>query len=261
GVGRTQEPNVEQIVALKPDIILFWGGYGAQQADEIQQRTGVPVIALHTYTTIEGMEKSYRLMGKVLGLESRAEELLAYARGKIDRISQRTSKITERPRVHLLFWFFWNGVSRIPIFYDPVDIAGGVNIARGMDPNVYGYSVKVPVEQVVAWQPDFVFIHGYPAKPNVSVETVLNDPRMKETSAVKNRRVYYTLGMSSGWHYDRVLTETTYMAKLMHPGLFKDIDAKKEGDEIFQKFYGVPGLWTDYGNFEGWINYYARLGL
>jgi len=254
-VGSAKEPNIEQIVTLKPDVILSWGGYGAQLADELQEQTGIPVVCLHTLTTIEGMREGYRIVGKMLGMEERAEELLSYADSKIAQLTKVTSGIpeSEKPKVHLLFWSFWNGVTRIPIYYDPVDIAGGINIAKGQEATVYGYSVKVPVEQVVVWNPDIILIHGAPKTAKVRVETILQDPRLKDTSAIKNSKVFYTLSMSSGWHYPRVLTETMYMAKRFHPDKFADLDPEKEGNEIYEKFYGVSGLWTAYGREEGYI--------
>ena len=143
--------------------------------------------------------------------------------------------------MHLLFWSFWNGVSRIPIYYDPVEAAGGINIAAGQTANVYGYSVKVPVEQVVVWNPDFILIHGAPKTSRVKVEQILQDPRMADVNAVVKKQVYYTLGMQSGWHMPRNLTEMLYMAKLFHPDKFKDLDPEAEGNAIYERLYGKPG--------------------
>jgi ABC-type Fe3+-hydroxamate transport system substrate-binding protein len=147
--------------------------------------------------------------------------------------------------VHLLFWGFWNGVSRIPIYYDPVEIAGGINIAAGNTANVYGYSVKVPVEQVIVWDPEVILIHGSPKKwTPVSVEKVMADPRMQQVAAVRNERVFYTPGMWRGWHFPRALTELLMMARHFHPDRFENLDTIAEGDEIYQFFYSTPGLWT-----------------
>ena len=126
-------------------------------------------------------------------------------------------------------------------------IAGGINIASGQTSNVYGYSVKVPVEQVVVWNPDFIFIHGSPSWNRVTPERVMTDPRMQNVTAVKNKNVSYTLGMWHGWHYPRALTETVYMAKSMHPKLFSNLDPREKGDQIYETFYGKPGLWTARG--------------
>ncbi len=248
-VGETKQPNLELIVSLKPDLILTWGGYGTDLANEIQKHTGVPVMCLHTLTTIDGVKANYSLVGRAIGKQQRMQALLDYGDASIESITKLTHAIPEekRPRVHLLFWGFWNGVSRIPIYYDPVTIAGGVNIASGQTSNVYGYSVKVPVEQVVVWNPDFIFIHGSPSWAKVTPNKVMSDPRMQNVTAVKNRNVDYTLGMWRGWHYPRALTETIYMAKKMHPELFKSLDPRSKGDEIYEFFYGKPGLWSARG--------------
>ena len=256
-VGMTKEPNIEMIAALKPDLILTWGGYGSELADQVQKSTGVPVVCLHTLTTIEGVKANYNLVAKLIGEEKRAEELLAYGDKWINRLRQVSDKLenSEKPKVHLLFWGFWNGVTRIPIYYDPVAIAGGINIASGQTSNVYGYSVKVPIEQLVVWNPDIILIHGSPMGwTPVPIEKVINDPRVRTVSAVKNKQVFFTLGMWRGWHYPRALTETLYMAARFHPEKYKDIDPVADGDQIYEFFYGKPGLWTMRGRELGFLD-------
>lgn len=255
-VGKTKAPNIELIVSLKPDLILTWGGYGTEPADELQRKTGVPVVCLHTLTTINGVKENYKLVARLIGEQERARKLLEFGDDIIEKISSVTDQIPEkeRPKVHLLFWGFWNGVSRIPIYYDPVQIAGGINIARGQESNVYGYSIKVPVEQVVVWNPDFILIHGSPKKwTPVNVDKVLTDPRIAGVNAVRNKNVYYTLGMWRGWHYPRALTETLYMACRFHPKKFADIDPEAYGNKIYEFFFGKPGLWTARGRELGFI--------
>jgi iron complex transport system substrate-binding protein len=254
-VGDTQEPNIELLVSLQPDLILTWGGYGSELADSILERTGVPVLCLHTLTQFEGMRNNYRLAGAALGAPEAAAAPIAFMETVIERVKTVTAPIPkqERPRVHLLFWSFWNGVSRIPIYYDPVDAAGGINIAAGQTANVYGYSVKVPVEQVVVWNPDFILIHGAPKTSRVKVEQVMQDPRLVDVNAVIEKQVYYTLGMQSGWHMPRNLTEMLYMAKRFHPDKFANLDPEAEGNAIYEHLYGKPGLWTLRGKELGFI--------
>ena len=106
---------------------------------------------------------------------------------------------------------------------------------------------QVSTEQILHWNPDIILVHhsGSEPVPTVSVEDVLSEPALEPTNAVKNRKVYYTQGMISGWEHPRLFTEILYMAKLFHPDKFQDIDVEKEGDEIFKRFYGVDGLWTE----------------
>ncbi|MCG8509297.1 MAG: ABC transporter substrate-binding protein [Rhodospirillales bacterium] len=255
-VGETKEPNVELIVSLQPDLILTWGGYGTELADSIQERSGIPVLCLHTLTRFDGMRANYRLTAEALGSPEAAAGPLTYMDDVIGRVTAVTDMIpaSEKPRVHLLFWSFWNGVSRIPIYYDPVQAAGGVNIAAGRNANVYGYSVKVPVEQVIVWNPDIILIHGTPKTSKVKIEQILRDPRMADVNAVLKGRVHYTLGMQSGWHMPRNLTEMLYMAKRFHPDKFPNLDPRAEGDAIYERLYGKAGLWTARGRELGFID-------
>ena len=253
-VGMVREPNIELLLSLKPDVIFTWGGYGI--SDNVQEKTGIPVVGVHSYTKIEEMANNFRIIGNILGKEKEAEELISYANEELNKVREATSDIpdNEKPKVYLAFWSKWNGESRTPIWYEPVAIAGGINVAKDCPPTVKGYSTMVSIEQIVAWNPDiFLIHHGSSRASTPTVEDVLSDPRLQSINAVKNRKVYYTLGMWYGWEYPRVLTETLYMAKYMHPDKFEDLDLEKKGNEIFERFYGVDGLWTELGTECGYL--------
>jgi iron complex transport system substrate-binding protein len=59
--------------------------------------------------------------------------------------------------------------------------------------------------------------------------------------------------MCCGWDHPRVFTEMMYMAKRCHPDKFEDLDVEKEGNEIFERFYGLDGLWTEFATNIGFI--------
>ena len=77
---------------------------------------------------------------------------------------------------------------------------------------------------------------------------ILSDPDLQTVNAVKNGCVYYTLGAYYlvGADPPRVITETLIQAKLFYPDKFEELDIDEEGDELFERFYGVDGLWTEF---------------
>jgi iron complex transport system substrate-binding protein len=87
------------------------------------------------------------------------------------------------------------------------------------------------------------------------VEDIWSDPDLQTINAVKNRKVYYTPAAfyMMGPEPPRAIIETFHMAKLFHPDKFEDLDLEKEGNEIFERFYGVDGLWTEIGGNLGFI--------
>ena len=246
--------NMEQIVSLEPDVIFSYPETG--DPDTTQEKTGIPVVCARSYYNWEDTDKEIKLMAKVLEAEKEAEELILWINEKNAKVTDVTSEIpeSEKPKVYLAFWGKWNGESRTPPRYDPADLAGGINVARDCSiPS--GTAVTLSIEQIVAWNPDIILIHHHSkmSYPNMLVEDILSDTRLQSVNAVKNRKVYYTLGLCHGWDYPRVITETVYMAKRFHPEEFEDMDIEKEGNVAFERFYHVDGLWTELGTELGYI--------
>ena len=235
--GSHRDPNAEQIVSLKPDVIF---GYGSrlEWCDPIQEKTGIPVVGIYQNPNrADGCFESYRLAGRVMGQEERAEELISAMEEQFAELTDVTSQIPEdeKPGVHLAFW---SDLTKSPGSYYPVDLAGGINVVSS------DYSITVSKEQVIAWDPDFILIHGPSAPHTLSIEDVLLDPDLQTVNAVKNRDVYYTKGHFIGWDPATGLTEAFYMAKLFHPDEFEDLDVEEKCNEILKEVYKADGLYT-----------------
>jgi iron complex transport system substrate-binding protein len=250
-VGSITSPNVELIASLKPDVIIGGWCYPPEVADEIQDKIGIPVVCVYTKKTIDDTFEEIKIIGKVIGKEKEARELVSYLNGKLAKVIKVTSQIpdNEKPKVYLSFW---SAITKTPIVYEPVNIAGGVNVAGDIAAGTGGWGkgrlgAQVSIEQILHWNPDIILVHhsGSKSVPTVSVEDVLSEPALEPTNAVRNCKVCYTPGMISGWEHPRLFAEILYMAKLFHPDKFKDMDVEKEGNEIFKRFYGVNGLWTE----------------
>ena len=235
--GSHRDPNAEQILSLKPDVIFGYSGR-LEWCDPIQEKTGIPVVGIYMNPNLaSGCFESYRLAGKVIGKEERAEELIEFNEEKFAELREVTLQIpdSEKPRVHLAFW---SSITKSPGSYYPVELAGGINVISSES------SVTVSKEQVIAWNPDFILIHGPSAPHTLSIEDVLSDPDLQTINAVKNKKVYYTKGHFIGWDPATGLTEAFYMAKLFHPDAFKDLDVEEKGNGILKKVYRADGLYT-----------------
>ena len=255
GVGKYGNPNIEVIVSLEPDVVLA-RPYPLDVANIIPEKTGIPVLCVHSFWRMEETFDEMELIGKLLGAEKEAEDLVSYCNSEIDKVTEVTSDIpdSEKPKVYLAFWTFRGTITTTPPTYAPVEIAGGINVAGecAPDPSIGWNAVERSIEQIVKWNPDIILIHGSPKTSTVR-EDILSDPGLPTVNAVKNRKVYYTLGPSSSWDFARVFTECFYMAKLFHPEKFENLDLEKEGNEIFKRFYGADGLWTELKEEGGYI--------
>lgn len=250
-VGKLTGPNMELIVSLNPDVILGGWSYPPEATSLIQEKTGIPAVCVYTNKTIEGTFKEIETIGKIIGKEKEAKKLIAYLDKKIDKVKEVVSQIPESEK-RKVYLSFWGEITKTPVLYEPVDIAGGINAASSVARGAGGWGkgrwgAKVSTEQILDWNPDVILVHRSGSKKapkaSVSIEKVISEPALKLTNAVKNGRVYYTPGMICGWDHPRLFTEILYMAKLFYPDRFKELDVAKEADKIFKRFYGVGGLW------------------
>lgn len=249
--------NKETIVALSPDVI-FASPSEFLVPDSIQRALGLPVVALSSQGSFDKLLEEIELVGRVTGLEKRAKELVDYFQENMAAVALATSSVPseKRPRVYLAFW---TSLLRTPVFYEPVNAAGGENVAAGLLPSFTGSpGTVVTIEQVIKWNPDIILVHGnYPPKERqVTVEQILADKRLSSVKAVRNGRVFYTFGFWYWWDPAEVVVETLYLAKLFYPGKFGDIDLEAAGNAIFQKFYGPADIFsrlTEVLVFDDWI--------
>ena len=261
-VGTGYEPNAELILSLKPDVVIASASGSPEIVNKLQTDTGIPVVGYlgsrgptSAKGPVDNTLKQIELMGRVLGKEKRAEELVSYFEEKLDKVAEVTVSIpeSEKPRVY----FPWGSdLTKANTCYEAIELAGGIQVSKNCDFPLSGPLMPdVSKEQIIEWNPDIFLVMRSSTKPTLTVEDVLSDPDLQTVNAVKNHEVYYTPGAIHlvGPDHPRVITEVFIMAKLFHPDKFEDLDVEKEGNELFERFYGVDGLWTEIGGNLGFI--------
>jgi len=254
----------EKIAALQPDII-FCGNL--KDAEAFEDKIGCPVVVLGGQGWNfgdDGYFSSIRVAGKALDVEDKSDELIAFIKGKVDMIKSVTDskKPEEEPRVY----FASRGASnafydpkegrdftRTEPKYDPLTMAGGINIAS----EINGSTVNVALEQIIAWNPDYIFISNSDAGNNTGLDFIKNCPELSSINAIKNGNVYNCFyPHCRGTPPDRNLLNMVYMARLLYPDDFKDLDMENEGNEIFKAFLGVDGVFSEYADYLVWPREY-----
>jgi iron complex transport system substrate-binding protein len=254
----------EQIAALNPDII-FCGNL--KDAEAFEDKIGCPVVVLGGSGwnfEDDGYFAGIRVAGEALDVEDKADDLISFVKGKVDMIKSVTDdlKAEDKPKVYYAprgaskgFYDPKEGrdFTRTEVEYDPLEIAGGINVAS----EVNGTSVNVALEQIIAWNPDYILVANGAAGNNSALDFIRNSPELASINAIKNDRVYNSFSpYCRGSPPDRNLLNMMYMAKLLHPDKFKDLDIEKEGNEIFKAFLGVDGVFTEYADYLVWPREY-----
>ncbi|NLZ29986.1 MAG: ABC transporter substrate-binding protein [Methanomicrobiales archaeon] len=243
----------EEIAILKPDLIFARQG----SADEMQGRVGAPVfVATGVNSSVyESVADHARSIGAALSKEREAEDLIVFLDSKVKQVTDITDTIpeSEKPRVY----FAPRGASkgfhdadmgrdftRTVNAYYPLAMAGGINVAE----DVVGSNIAV--EQLLVWDPDVIFVAGSAPDGGAGVNFVLNAPELRSLKAVQEGRVYNVFyPYCCGSPHDKNLLNVFYMARILHPDKFADIDMEKEGNEIMTAFLGVDGVYSAYADY------------
>lgn len=245
-VGSVKEPNIEMIMSLEPDVILI-DSRVKNFADDIQNQTNTPVVCVGSYGSFD--YKMFIMLGKIVGKEERANELVEFTKNKVKLVRDITEKIPESERKSLFYWShaFAGNAPKTNGNYESFELAGGSNVASQGDVVPKGV-YEVTKEQVVAWNPEFMFLHS-PFKDDfkgwLSIDDVKKDEIIQSIEAVKKHNIYAIKGEFGGWDISTQITEVFYIAKILYPEKFQHLDVEKESNEILKKFYGIEGLYTD----------------
>ncbi len=254
----------EEIAKLEPDII-FCGSL--KDAEPLEEKIGCPVVILGGQGWNfgdDGYFNSIRVAGQALDAEDKANELIDFVKGKVDMIKSVTDNIKPEDRRSVYFASRGAGkgfydpkegrdFTRTEPNYDPLTIAGGVNVAS----EVNGSSVNVALEQIIAWNPDVIFIANGDSGNNTGLDFIKSSEDLSSITATKNGDVYNCFSPHCrGTPPDRNLLNMMYMAKVLYPEEFKDLDLEKEGNEIFKAFLGVDDVFTEYADYLVWAREY-----
>jgi iron complex transport system substrate-binding protein len=254
----------EEIAKLKPDLI-FCGNL--KDAEAFEDKIGCPVVVLGGSGWNfgeDGYYDSIRVAAEALDAQEEAQELISFALNKVEMIESVTKNVDpeKKPKVYFASRGAGTGFydpkegrdfTRTEPNYDPLVMAGGRNVASEIE----GNTVNVPLEQIIAWNPDYIFISNSAAGNNTGLEFIKNSPELASINAIKEGNVYNCFyPHCRGQPPDRNLLNMMYMAKIMYPEEFKDLDLEKEGNEIFKAFLGVDGVFTEYADYMVWPREY-----
>ncbi|PID76742.1 MAG: iron ABC transporter substrate-binding protein [Deltaproteobacteria bacterium] len=246
--------NPERILTLEkqPEVILKIKtssmGYDPK---ELQEKTGIPVVVVDYGNLGSGrpaLYQSLQTMGKVVGKEKRAEEIIAFIDNIIADLDRRTAHIPEekRPTVFVGGVAFKgpHGLQSTEPGYPPFSFVHAKNMAFDASSAKQLHSTNVSKEQIVAWNPDYLFLDLATLQMGAEaggLHELKTDPAYQLLSAANNGRVFGVLPYN--WYnanYGSILANAYFIGKTIYPECFKDVDPVKKADEIYSFLVGKP---------------------
>ena len=236
---RSSSINIESLLAVNPDITLIRYATAANPGElEKLERTGL-IYAVVDYYNIEQQKASIKLVGDIIGRTEQAERYIEYYDSTLELIESRTSGIPDKDRVSV--YHSVNEVVRTnhsnEISFYILQAVGCINVSEGFSDMGLGGSLNVNVEQIYLWDPDIVI-----ANESAAVEYLKTNEAFSGLRAVREGKIYQLPVGASRWgHPGSVETPIAalYIAKLLYPEYFEDIDIRKEIYDFYNEFWEI----------------------
>jgi iron complex transport system substrate-binding protein len=255
--GPNNAPDPEKILAVKPDVVFSTYASDIAMADDLQSKTGVPVIAISygkTATFDPAVYTSLQLIGKITGQEKKAQTSVDYMKQCQQDLQDRTKDISDadKPKVYVgaLSMKGTHGIESTQGEYSLLETLHAKNV---VDETGKIGSIMIDKEKLIDWNPDIIFIDagGY----NAVAQDYQKNPQYYGTLSVfKDGKVYSQLPYNNySTNIDIAIADAYYLGKVIYPDKFKNISPEKKADEIFQKLLGkslYSQMEKDYGGFK-----------
>jgi iron complex transport system substrate-binding protein len=233
-LGNAKSVNEEAIRRLRPDIVITQ--YDKATADRLSARIGVPVLCIQNRP---GMDyELYEILGKVLFVEPRANEIVAYMKDFISRIEKSVSenRPTSMPKVYVA-----TDGSLLNTFPKDPDLilCEGINAAAEITTMNYWGGATVDVEFIVRAKPDIIVVWmPFDAPQELSrLKETIKRREFANIPAIKNNRVYTTINTTYGKDYFYAMVWTAETMSRLYPDRYSAQILEQDVKALLAVFY------------------------
>lgn len=147
----------ESVISLRPDVV-FVASYSSAGFLKHLRAAGVPVFQFSAFSDVEDIFGNILRMGRAVGEEERARNLVRRGRERIRAIRARIPRRARPPRILPLTGGGW-APGRGTSLDAMIRLAGGENVAAAR--GVRG-GRRISAEQAIAWNPDVILVGADP---------------------------------------------------------------------------------------------------
>ncbi|MCL1846902.1 MAG: ABC transporter substrate-binding protein [Coriobacteriia bacterium] len=231
--------NIEDLIGMGVQLVFSFPN--PQQTESINNGglVAVPSAVTGKFRDIVDALNLYAQIFNDPKALAQASAYEQYFEDTLTLVKNRTADISSRPSVYLAYTDLLHAYGNKSDMAEVIEAAGGMLASQELD----GFSnVEVTTEQVLQWNPDFIFIDHAGSSGNASAEdaiaAALATGDFSNVTAVKNNRVKATPTGVFFWDSGiQKILYLLYIAKTLHPSLFTDIDLKTSLIDFYQQFF------------------------
>lgn len=215
-VGGATNPNMEEIAALKPDVVLVVKSLNRLETVRALEQLGIPVYATdpHTMNDVIG---SMKKLSEVLGAESAGAALDQKLESKLAGIRERLSGVPVK-RVMFVVWADpLISVGRKTFIADVLERAGAISVVDSKQD-----WPKYSLEEAVKLQPEYlVFASNHSEDVKNDVEALALKPGWSMMGAIKQRKIA-VVSDAINRPGPRIVDAVEELARQLHPEVFAE---------------------------------------
>jgi iron complex transport system substrate-binding protein len=208
-VGDTLQPNIERIIALRPQLILVSTASQLETFTRQLDERGIAVFVTDPHD-LEGVFRSIKTIGDLLGQQQQAETLVNSLRARATAVEDA---VKSRPPVIVFYQVspspLWTAGRRSWIT-DLIRRAGGKSVTA----EVEGEWMRYSDEAALASHPEAIIMATSGEKMEVA-------PALEKSPAVIKKRVYGINGDYLSRPGPRLVEGLEQIARVLHPEAFK----------------------------------------
>ena len=238
--GGKGEMDLEALLAAAPDVVIDIGEAKKTTAEDLTaltEQTGIPFI--HIDATVATAPEAYRILGKLLGREEKAEELAVWCETTYADMTAMMEKVdADGARKSLLYCLGDKGVNVIAkgSFHAETINFMSDNLAVVEEVVSSGAGNEVDLEQILVWDPDVIIF-----APDSCYENIASSTQWQGIGAVSRGDFYKTPTGPYGWLSSPPAVQRylgmLWLGQLLYPE-YTQYDLQTEVTEYYKLFYG-----------------------
>ncbi|WP_319578747.1 ABC transporter substrate-binding protein [uncultured Methanospirillum sp.] len=248
--GSLQNVNCEQIIALKPDLVIEYIKY-KPKCNSLLEKAGIPILYFNSFDLPE-VRNNIAQMGKLTGDQEAAIEYINFTNSCDEILSSRINNFSDHhPRVYMEFstdYMTYGNGSKGDTLMNLLQVE---NIAH----NLIEYPTITP-EWILKEDPDIIIktVSSTALRENSttledSYRSLLTRSGFSNLTAVKNNQVFVI--NNDLLMFTRQPAGALYLAKILYPEKFSDIEPQMFLTEYAEKFMlGSDEIPTVFPNFQ-----------
>lgn len=251
--GDLKEWNVEEIAALKPDVVIAASQANPDTMEKIRE-LGIPVVVVSlrgegkqdeaqnprlsdadkAYT--DGCEWAVKTLAKLTGTDEKAEQIWNFCMESRDIVEKAVGEIPDGERIRVFVANEGEQTYGNDKYVGAQLLrAGAVNVAAG---EIQGYK-PYTFEKLAQWNPDVIIVQD---RYREVYEQITTEARYQELKAVKDGNVLLAPYWTKPWgnpDTDSIALGELWLASQFYPDKVSEDLVKEKAEAFYKDFYGI----------------------